>query len=244
MMITRENFVQICTQSILKTRKSIAIINQVSGYKRYHREIKENGYFERVRKIIGNNEWQKGYSLFYNRDLIEYAGLGNCHELADFLCAEVLQSLQVAGAEAQAGIVCSRECDHVFVHVKIYLKNEAEFSVWEIDAWDPRIIDISMRPDGSIKNEEVLNYGSTPALYYSLTTRELEGSRNKNCFFKISKPQEGIPLREATPEREITKKHKKIYEDYTLAEAYESGKLDEDGKIHYLQQVSSWQLGV
>ena len=42
MPLSREDFVNICTQAIFYTREQLTINNQLSGYKKFHREIKEN----------------------------------------------------------------------------------------------------------------------------------------------------------------------------------------------------------
>ncbi|KTD64317.1 hypothetical protein [Legionella spiritensis] len=41
MLLSRQEFVAICSQAIIKTRKNIDIENQLSGYNKFHREIKE-----------------------------------------------------------------------------------------------------------------------------------------------------------------------------------------------------------
>lgn len=45
MLLARKDFVNICTQAIFNTRKQLTINNQLSGYIKFHREIKENNYF-------------------------------------------------------------------------------------------------------------------------------------------------------------------------------------------------------
>lgn len=241
-MLNRNTFVDLCTSAIIKTRRKISIRNQVSGYSKYHKEIKENGYFKKYRSIMKNNEKKYGYSIFYQHDLIEHAGLGNCHELAEYLSVEILNLLRVHDADARIRIVSSTETDHVFLHVKIQLEGEKEASLWEIDAWDPRIIDASMRPDGTIKNRDILRYGTSVHLEHAVSTRESRSSKKRFSLFAFPKPMEGKPLKAATPERDILRKHEDIYIDHSLEDAYACGELNADGQLTYPQQVSSWQI--
>ena len=240
-MIDRQNFVKICNQAIFDTRKNISIKNQVSGYQRFHREIKENNYFYNLRSVMKQNKRSNGYSLFFQHELIKHARMGNCHEIAEYLSVEIIQKLK-DNVNARLRIVSSTEVDHVYLHIIVWLKDEKEPSLWEVDAWDPRIIDASVRPDGTIKNEEALDYGCHPKFLSSISTNKFTSQINTNYLFSIPRPIEGKPLVNATPEREITQKHEGIHDDYTLEEAVRNQKIDGQGKIHYLQQRSSWQF--
>ncbi|KTC78402.1 hypothetical protein [Legionella brunensis] len=241
-MISREEFVKACTYAIQKTREKIAITNQVSGYQKFHGEIKENQYFENCRTMMNSNERTQGYNLFFQHDLIEYTGLGNCHELAEYLCVELLSVLKQHKANARLRIVSSRESDHVYLHVRVLLKGECDASLWEVDAWDPRILDITQRPNGTIKNKEFLNYGDKPELKYAIGTDEVPHKISKYSFFSLPKPVVGEPKGDATPVWQFTEKHDFMYDDYTLEEAYKSGKLNPQGDVLYMQQISSWQV--
>lgn len=76
-LLSRENFVNICTQAIVLTRDKITISNQLSGYKKYHQEIKENDYFyKNVREPLENTNKN---DYIYRHNLLEHVGLGNCH---------------------------------------------------------------------------------------------------------------------------------------------------------------------
>ncbi|KTD17486.1 hypothetical protein [Legionella jordanis] len=236
--LTRAEFVQICSEAILETRKKVVIRNQLSGYKKYHKEIKENHYFEKnVRKPILK---AKDEDYMFRHDLVEHTGLGNCHELADHLIVEIGQRIDARSALAKLRIVASESHDHVYLEIKIQLENEIDYSYWEVDAWDPRIIDISPRPDGSIKNKESLAYGYKVKEVSSLYSDEIDYGQKITFFQAIPKPREGTP-KCATPERDIFKKNRKLYKDYTIEEATEEKKFDPHGEIHYLQRASTWQ---
>jgi hypothetical protein len=241
-MKTREEFVEICTCCVKKTREELAIRNQVSGYLKYHKEIKENNFFSNLRSVSEKNEKEFGYSLSDEYKLIKKAKMGNCYELAEYLSVKIIKQLKKENINAEVRIVSSKKVDHVFLHVSILLKGEKNKSLWEIDAWDPRIIDISTRPDGTIKNQESLDYGISHKLRHRTKTQEFKKRKISNSsFMAIREPIEGKPLRDATPEREVLKKHKKMYSDYLLENAYENKKLDEYGEIHSLQRKSKWQ---
>jgi hypothetical protein len=133
--------------------------------------------------------------------------------------------------------------DHVYLEIKIKLQGENDYSFWEVDAWDPRIIDISTRPNGSIKNHESLDYGYSTETSNSVYTDEINYRRRYKFFnTTIPTPKEGPPFREATPEREMLDKHDHLYRDYTIDDSINKGKIPSSGdKLSYLQQVSSWQ---
>ncbi|STX28315.1 Uncharacterised protein [Legionella beliardensis] len=237
--LTREAFVSICKQAILRTRNTITIQNQESGYIKFHREIKENNYFSNnVRNPLSqSNE----HAYMYRHDLIQYVGLGNCHELADFLLVEIGKEIDNCGSCARMRIVESSKFDHVYLEIQIHLDGENDFSLWEVDAWDPRIIDISTRPDGSIKNHKYLEYGYSAQFQNSIYTDEIDYQK-KYTFFSIPKPKPGKPNKPSTPEREVLTKHKNLYSDYTVETAEEAGKLNSSEELNYLQQVSYWQF--
>ncbi|QMT61586.1 hypothetical protein [Legionella sp. PC997] len=238
--LSREEFVNICTEAILETRRKITICNQKSGYIKYHREIKENNYFTKnVREPLTSTQEDE---YMYRHDLIEYVSLGNCHELADYLLVEIGKEIARRGAVAKIRILSSLKCDHVYLEILVQLKGENNPSTWEVDAWDPRIIDISTRPDGSIKNYESLTYGYSADPHNSVYTDQINYNRRYRFFNEIPKPLPGRPpAGSATPEREILEKHSKLYDDYTLQESMEAGKFDSSGAVHYLQQISGWQ---
>ncbi|WP_165482732.1 hypothetical protein [Legionella gresilensis] len=240
MLLTRKQFVELCNQAIFYTRDRITIRNQKSGYQNYHREIKENNYFlANVRPpLISSPE----HSYIYRHDFIEYTGLGNCHELADYLLVEIGKRIDWYNATARLRVVSSKEVDHVYIEVLIQLANEIEVSRWEVDAWDPRIIDISFRPDGSIKNSESLDYGYAAFIKNSIYSDEINYQKRYTFFQNPPKPIPGPPDLNATPEREILDKHSELYRDYTLEEAIKEGKIDPEGNIHYLQKASTWQI--
>ncbi|AHE66194.1 hypothetical protein [Legionella oakridgensis] len=239
-LLSREQFVKLCTEAILYTRNTITINNQISGYKKFHREIKENHYFfANVRaSLIDTRE----HEYMYRHDLLAHVGLGHCHELADFLLVEIGKALELKGAFARIRIVRSVKYDHVYLEIKIQLKDEKDYSYWEVDAWDPRVIDISTRPDGSIKNHEALEYGYSADVKNSVYSDEINYQQRFTFFGGIPKPLPGAPNGRATPEAEMLDKHAEMYSDYTMEEAMENGKLDPSGQIHYLQEVSKWQL--
>jgi hypothetical protein len=241
MPLSRKNFVNICTQAILYTRNQLTINNQLSGYKKFHQEIKENNYFSsNVRDPLTNTREDE---YMYRHDLIKHVGLGNCHELADFLLIEIGREIERHNAVARIRIVTSMRFDHVYMEIRIQLEDENDYSLWEVDAWDPRIMDISTRPNGSIKNYESLDYGYSTKTKNSVYTDEINYRRRYNNFFSaIPTPKEGGSLREATPEREMLDKHSHLYMDYTIEDSMDEGKIPSSGdELGYLQQVSSWQ---
>lgn len=238
-LLSRENFVNICTQAIVLTRDKITISNQLSGYKKYHQEIKENDYFyKNVREPLENTNKN---DYIYRHNLLEHVGLGNCHELADFLLVEIAKKIDSHGARARIRIVNSVKKDHVYLEIKIKLKSEKDYSLWEVDAWDPRIIDISTRPNNSIKNHEFLDYGYSTTIKNSVYTNEINYAQRYSFFNKIPKPLTGNSSGLATPEWDILDKHAHLYSDHTIEEAIEDGKLDPSGQLHYLQKPSDWQ---
>ncbi|BCA96229.1 hypothetical protein TUM19329_25900 [Legionella antarctica] len=105
------------------------------------------------------------------------------------------------------------------------------------------LIDISTRPDGSIKNYESLCYGYSTETKNSVYTDEINYKNRYGLFKRIPAPREGRPLRGANPEKEMLDKHDHLYEDYTIEASIDKGKItSSDGTLHYLQQVSSWQI--
>lgn len=57
----------------------------------------------------------------YRHDLLRHVGLGNCHELADFLLVEIGREIQRHNALARIRIVSSMKFDHVYLEIKIKL---------------------------------------------------------------------------------------------------------------------------
>lgn len=240
MLLSRKDFVNLCTQSILYTRNQLTVKNQLSGYKKFHGEIKENDYFSKHVRTPLTNTHKDEY--MYRHDLLKHVGLGNCHELADFLLIETGKEIERHNALARIRIVRSMQIDHVYLEIKIKLQGENDYSLWEVDAWDPRVIDISARPDGSIKNHEFLDYGYSAKVDNSVYTDEINYRHRYTFFDTIPIPKEGPPLREATPEGEMIDKHANLYMDYTIDDSINKGKIPSSGKnLGYLQKVSSWQ---
>lgn len=242
-MLTRVEFVKLCNDTIVDTRKKIDVRNQVSGYKKYHKEIKENQYFKKSRKIIQKNMYSRGYDLFFQHDMAVHTGLGNCNEMADHLCVELMQALEEIDCFANFKIVVSRTSDHAYLHVKIQLQDELQESLWEVDAWDPRIIDVSLRSDGTIKNASKLQYGQHPKIIYSIASGDKSSMSNNKNVIDFPKPKAGRPEREATPESEMLEKHDDLYTDYSIARAIGKRLLPKakSKKLGFLQKVSSWQ---
>lgn len=237
--LTRLEFVNICQDAIEDAKEKISIENQVNGYLRFHKEFKENNFFSNLRAIVRKNERKHGYSLFSKYQLIKQVKVARCHEMAEYLSVRIIKKLKAV--DARVRIVSSRKTDHVYLQIKIWLKGERATSTWEVDAWDPRIIDVSMRPDGTIKNSESLTYGCHPEVLYSTSINEFFKSKKNIYTIPVTKPVPGIPVKDATPERDIPIKHKHIYSNYLLADAYRDGKLSEQDELGYLQQKSSWQ---
>lgn len=243
-LLSREHFVDICNRAILKTREKISINNQLSGYKKYYQEITQRDYFSKnVRAPLGE---VGEHAYIYRHDLIEHVGLGNCHELADYLLVEIGKEIDYNRTCARIRIVKCNKMDHVYLEIRIKLEGELDYSLWEVDAWDPRIIDISTRPDGSIKNHESLAYGYSVKARNSIYTSEIDYRKRYSFFRIIPKPIAGeYPFGDSSSEPlsdvEMLDENKYLYSDYTIDESMDEGKLDPSGELHYLQQCSSWQ---
>ncbi len=239
-MISRRKFVSLCTYLIKKMREKITVRNQISGYLKYHKEFKENKYLPYLRSYMKAKRKSNPESyLSLKHEIIKKAKVGNCNELAEYLAFKLVKHLQLRHIDAKIKVVSSKEYDHVYVCVKILLKNEVLPSIWEVDAWDPRVIDRSERPDGSIKNEEVLKYGVFFKTRHEVCTKLFKRKKfSSDEFGDLNIPLEGEG-EDRTPTREIFTKHNKsIYKDFTV----EAGDLGtDDGKVNYSQQRSSWQ---
>lgn len=165
--------------------------------------------------------------------------------MASYLLVEIARAIKSHDANASIWVVESERVDHWYLEIKIQLKDELSHSVWEVDAWDPRIIDISTRPDGSIKNRASLKYGYSAKRIWRIEADNISFKKSKlthpHFFETIKKPIAGVPSRASTPERMILDKHKHLHSDFTLEDAYEKKKRDPQGQIHSLQRVSFWQ---
>lgn len=235
MPLTRLHFVELCAEAIASTRKKVTVGNQLSGYVKFHKEIK-NGYFEdTIRPLI---EALGDYIQVHA--LIEHAGIGYCREVAWHLLVELGQRIHTAGEIATITVVKSSLIDHGYLQVTLQLNHEKTASVWEIDAWDPRIIDISPRPDESIKNLEYLQYGY-PALVYETISSDALDYTTQFLFTETPKPEEGQPDGSCTPVRDMLTKHTGLYSDHTLDKALALKKIPPAGVLHYMQKVSIWQ---
>lgn len=241
-LLSREQFVKLCTEAIIETRNKITIRNQLSGYIKYRQEIKNHYLSQNLRPKIQKTD-KNDYQL--RHDIIERGGLGNCQEIAQYLLVEIGKLIQANKAKARISIVASKILDHVYLEIKLKLKNEKDYSIWEVDGWDPRIIDISMQLDGVIKNRESLTYGYSVKRLEMVHTDELElnKKRKRDSFFlrSIKKPKLSESKGDETPERELFIKHKDLYADLTIEDAYKTKKLNPNGTIGFLQEVSFWQ---
>ncbi|MDX1836735.1 hypothetical protein DIZ81_00050 [Legionella taurinensis] len=237
MPLTRLQFVELCAEAIASTREKVTVGNQLSGYIKFHREIKQ-GYFENTIRVLIDAIPPNDYVQVH--DLIEHGGIGYCREVAWHLLVEVGQRIHTAGEVADITVVKSSLIDHGYLHVSLQLQDEKTPSVWEIDAWDPRIIDISPRPDGSIKNRELLDYGYPALVYESVSSNALD-YRIQFLFTDTPKPLEGQAEGRCTPVSEMLTKHAALYSDHTLDKALARKKIPPEGTLHYLQKVSIWQ---
>lgn len=237
MPLTRLKFVELCAEAIAATREKVTPGNQLSGYLKFHKENK-NYYVDDVLRP-GKREIPSDDPVQIH-DLIEHTGLGYCHELAQHLMVELGWRIEQAGGVAKISLVQSVKADHVYLEVRIYLAKERMLSMWEVDAWEPRIIDISKRPDGTVKNKEALAYGYRVKLHHSFFSDTIDYTK-KFTFTKIPSAKEGAPEGSCTPKHQVLEKHKDIYSDFSLQEAIEDKKVPLPGKVHYLQQISLWQ---
>lgn len=240
-MISRRAFVALCADLIKETREKITVRNQLSGYLKYHKEIKAK-YLSNLRSYMKKKQKDNSETcLSLQHFLIKKAKIGNCDELANYLAFKLIKRLQLQKIDAEVKITSSATYDHVYVCVRILLKREAFPSIWEIDAWDPRIVDRSKRPDGSIKNEEALKYGAQFRTKYETSTQLFKRKRYRSDEFLDLKPPVEGEDEDRTPTRDIFTKHPKLYSDLTIERAHETKQLGVNGKINYLQKRSSWQ---
>lgn len=107
--------------------------------------------------------------------------MGHCQEVAEYLLVELCRELHNRRISALLKIIDSQKYDHIFLEVVIHLENENAPSYWEVDAWARRIIDVSTRPDGSIKNENELKYGFSGTVF-KLHTLDFVESEKKLTF--------------------------------------------------------------
>lgn len=239
--INRGVFVKLCTDAIHATREKVTIVNQQSGYKLYKRET-DNHCIEKYRGISSDYRKKNGYSIFYRHDLVEHTGVGYCTELAEHLLVEILKRLLKAGAEASLSYAGSSSYDHAYVCIKILLLHERKESEWVADAWHPGIVDVSPRPDRpTVKNHDARPYGTNPHIFHKISTKNLDNNVPE-FKFDIPKPMKDVEFTDTAETITHSKKLPRIYCDYSLFKAYQDKTLDQDGKIHYLQASSTWQL--
>lgn len=238
MMMTREQFVQLCTQIIQQSRDEITIVNQLDGYKKYHREMKENKYIEKVRDVVRKDVCKNGLDPINQQRIIQKGGIAMCGDMASYLVGQLLLALKDKRVEATLRIIYSVTHDHAYAHILIRLAGEKKASLWEIDSWHPRLIDISRQPDGRIKNEDKLTYGTCPRVIYETQTQAYHPYRDTPTLFK-AKP--GYSKRSVTPEKNMLRKHAWLYSNHTLDKAYANDELDSLGEICEPQHASFWQ---
>jgi len=239
--LSRQDFVAICTAAIMDTRKKVVIQNQISGYKTYHAAVRDRKYLKRILRPAIRAGKNNNRPFMYRHALIKKAGIGNCHELARFLLIEVARRVRLAGGNVKLRVVASKEYDHGYLKISTHLLNENKRSTWEVDAWDPRIIDRSKRPDGSIKNYTYLRYGAGTKTLESIRSENIDFTAIDEGILPITIPVKGAPKRSPTPERAMIKKHRWLYSDMTVETAEKKGEFDRSGKIRYCQKVSTWQ---
>jgi hypothetical protein len=231
-----------------KQKKSIVAINQFSGYLMFQKEIKKNDYFEKSRdfydSIVDIDKFPTFLTLSIAHDFSKYIKMGRCGEFSDYLNYEINKKLTELKVQASIWSVGSNIKDHGYLHIEIWLENEIKPSLWEVDAWDPRIIDVSMRPNKSIKNQEISKYGKIPEILKKISTDKFKPEPYTDRFFKeFTPPKPGKPKkRSRTPEKEILTKHRKIYKDYTIEKSQKNGFLPPSkDELGYMQKASSWQ---
>ncbi|CEG57243.1 zeta toxin family protein [Legionella fallonii] len=115
--ITRTEFIEICNAMIEKTRNKIAVINQLSGYVKFHKALRNEHYLEDIRDCL---EQTRDEEIELKHDIIEQSGIGNCREVAEYLLVEIVRELKKYGAQATIKIIKSSEIDHVYNEVIIY----------------------------------------------------------------------------------------------------------------------------
>lgn len=244
MSISRWKFLQICNNAIHKSRKNVCIDNQLSGYIAFHNETKTNDFInEQSRKRYYEfTDWNNNYGLAYSHDLVEYTGLGRCIELADYLAYEILKKLkshEIEDATVKMVNDNSEEIDHTYIHLEIILEGEIK-TLWELDAWDPRIIDITPSPKtNKNRNIEDLTYGT--CVKYGVSLKPNEINFNLRHHFIFNKPVKGEPERESTPEPKMIEKHNDwLFDDYSIERAVQKGKIfSKKRKFDHLDAIDS-----
>lgn len=235
--ITREQFIELCNKLIIKTREDIIIVNQKSGYKKFHKELRDNDFLEKHLRMPLYKT--KREDILSKHKIIKDVGIGHCQEIAEYLAVEISTQLQKMEVEAKVGIFYIKDYDHTFNRVRLTLLDEKYPSTWEIDAWDPRVIDISTELNGTIKNFHYLEYGYSADVKNVLDTKYFSKKR-KYSFFDLKRPKEGRPERSPTPEREM-REEDGLYPDCTIEEAFKTKKLCSHERLCDLQQYSEWQ---
>lgn len=236
--ITREKFIEICNEAIHKTCQDVVPGNQLSGYIQFHNAIK-NDFIDKVLRPALFKTQVDDYAL--RHAIIKKAGVGNCYERAYYLAVELTRRLTQAGTQAVIFLVASKTVDHVFNRVEIKLQGELKPSLWEVDAWDPRIIDITQRPNKTRKNAEFLKYGEEVNIKRFFSTADFQEITPAQAIPAIKPPEKGRALRSPTPEPDMLAKHDWLYSDQTVKAAYKAHSLCTPAKMHYMQKISLWQ---
>lgn len=243
--ISRQSFVELCTQVIVKARQEIAIANQYNGFVRYEREIVKKDSLYSLRAIL-NETAADNYHL--RHDIIQYFGMGCCAELTDYLVSEIANELNKLGTSASLSTVQSQIADHVFLQVSIHLEDEEISSRWEIDAWDPRVLDISIHPtNGAIKNDEHLyTYGMHPIHFHSVNSTALKETEKESaarilCLLSLEKPVPGQLNVKNTVRKRVIKSLPGMHPDHPIENARQKQMLPYYGTIQSVQKASIWQ---
>jgi hypothetical protein len=252
-MLAREQFVDICKNIIVDARKNITITNQKSGYLKYHKEIKYYNYIINILREVYKSHMSVSREEAMNEYLciqhkaVKMAKIATCGDLSIYFLVELIKKFNAMSVDAKISIVNSKKMDHSYLRINILLDNEKEESRWEIDAWDPRIIDVTKRPDGSIKNAEILKYGKEPNIRYTASAKEFKLLREDKIRlnFRLPSPDsedEPHPRPSKTPEREVLDKYRAcgLHKDYSIRKAINDALIPQE-RLRYAQKRSLWQ---
>lgn len=247
--ITREHFVEIVYNSIVESKNEIAIVNQLNGYRNFHKEVRDNDFINKFRDNYLSQTQKNDHLLKFK--FIKFFGLGHCQELAYYLSIKIADKINKAGAVAKMQVVGSKSKDHSFVRIQIKLLNEKYFSLWEADAWDPRIMDISESKDGKVNNIKHLSYGYLVTVDSQFKTNKIFSGAGKKHFIEqekifkplvnLEKPKKGRPERSPTPTKDMLQKHDYLYHNYTIEKALKKQKLCISPHLYFFQQARDWQ---
>lgn len=234
MILTREDFVDICKKAITRTRELVIPLNQVSGFRKYSSNV-DSGEFQRFRRNLTYTGKNKA-----DYKLIKQYGVGACSEFSMVLLYLIAKEMNKIGVNPDSiAFVYLKAAgfDHCFLNICVRLDGETSGSVWEVDAWDPRIIDKSLITEEIMNNSRNLMYGVNPI--YRSEILKLSDINFDKIDIKIEKARPNCRA-DTRPAAVIIDNEQKIYNDLTIERALKIGNLPAE-ELSPLQKCSIWQ---